>query len=131
MHALMLRPQAGHVTGDRLWRMPLYRQYTKQIQDRVADISNVGARGRYATKIICIVNNTIDRKILPLKLFRRQSFPTKIKHAKYLCNVHQPIPILVAKVWRRNLAYAKNLQAKYFIGENIPIYSIVLKIFVY
>lgn len=49
-HAKMLRPQAGHVTGDRLWRMPLYGQYTKQIQDRVADISNVGARGRYATK---------------------------------------------------------------------------------
>ena len=23
-HAKMLRPQAGHVTGDRLWRMPLY-----------------------------------------------------------------------------------------------------------
>ena len=46
----MLRPQAGHVIGDRLWRMPLYGQYTKQIQDRVADISNVGARGRYATK---------------------------------------------------------------------------------
>ena len=38
--------QAGHVTGDRLWRMPLYGQYTKQIQDRVADISNVGSRGR-------------------------------------------------------------------------------------
>ena len=35
MHALMLHPQAGHVTGDRLWRMPLYGQYIKQIQDRV------------------------------------------------------------------------------------------------
>jgi leucyl aminopeptidase len=47
-------PQAGHVTGDRLWRMPLYGQYTKQIQDKVANISNVGARGRYATNIINI-----------------------------------------------------------------------------
>ena len=50
-HATMFHPQAGHVTGDRLWRMPLYGQYTKQIQDRVADISNVGVRGRYAAKI--------------------------------------------------------------------------------
>ena len=37
--------------------------------------------------------------------------------------VHQPIPILVAKVWQRKLDYAENLQAKYFTGENIPIYG--------
>jgi aminopeptidase len=40
--------QAGQVTGDRVWRMPLYQQYTKQIEARTADISNVGARGRGA-----------------------------------------------------------------------------------
>ena len=40
-----------------------------------------------------------------------------------LCNVRQPIPILVTKVLRRNLDYAKNLQVKYFTGKNIPIYS--------
>ena len=60
-----------------------------------------------------------------LKLFRRQPLPAKIKHAKYLCNVRRPIdlPILVAKVWRRNLDYTKNLQVKYFTGENILIYG--------
>ena len=41
-----------------------------------------------------------------------------------LHNVRWPIPILVAKVWRRNLDCMKNLQAEYFSGENIPIYSI-------
>ena len=40
-----------------------------------------------------------------------------------LCNVCRSIPILVTKVWRRKLDYAKNLQAKYFTDENIPIYS--------
>ena len=35
--------------------------------------------------------------------------------------------ILVAKVWRQKLDYAKNLQAKYFTGENIPIYGIIIK----
>ena len=30
-----------------------------------------------------------------------------------------------AEVWRRNLDYAKNLQAKYFTSENIPIYGII------
>ena len=51
----------------------------------------------------------------------------KNKHIKIniniLCSIHRPIPIWVIKVWRRNLNYAKNLQAKYFTGENIPIYS--------
>ena len=41
-----------------------------------------------------------------------------------LCNIlYQPIPILVAEVWRRNLEYVKILQAKYFTGKNIPIYG--------
>ena len=40
-----------------------------------------------------------------------------------LCNVRRPIPILIAKVWRRNLDYTKNLQAKYFTHENILIYG--------
>ena len=37
-----------------------------------------------------------------------------------LCNISRSIPILVAKdlVRRRNLDYAKNLQAKYFTGES-------------
>ena len=42
-----------------------------------------------------------------------------------LYNVRWPIPILVAKVWWRKLDYAKNLQAKYFTDENIPIYGIL------
>ena len=40
-----------------------------------------------------------------------------------LCIACRPIPILVAKVWRINLDYVKNFQAKYFTGENIPIYG--------
>ena len=36
-----------------------------------------------------------------------------------LCNVCRPIPILVTKVWRRKLDYAKNLRVKYFTGENM------------
>ena len=63
-------------------------------------------------------------KFLSLKIFRRRPFPTKIKYAKYLCNICLPIPILVAKVWQRNLGYAKYLQTKYFTSENIPIYGI-------
>ena len=31
---------------------------------------------------------------------------------------------MVTKVWQQNLDYTKNLQAKYFTNENIPIYGI-------
>ena len=41
-----------------------------------------------------------------------------------LCNVRRPIPpILIAKVWRRNLDCVKNLQVKYFASKNILIYG--------
>ena len=40
-----------------------------------------------------------------------------------LCNICQPVPILIAEVWRQNSDYAKSLQAKYFTSENIPIYG--------
>ena len=58
-----------------------------------------------------------------LKNVRRQPFLTKIKHAKHLCNIRRPMPILVTQVWQRNLDYAKNLQAKYFTSKNIMIYG--------
>ncbi|XP_062509821.1 cytosol aminopeptidase-like isoform X2 [Corticium candelabrum] len=40
--------QASHKTGDRVWRMPLFSQYRKQIESHLADINNVGQRGRSA-----------------------------------------------------------------------------------
>ena len=42
---------------------------------------------------------------------------------KVISNTFRPIPIFVARLWRRKLDYAKILQAKYFTGENIPIYG--------
>ncbi|KAI9106213.1 cytosol aminopeptidase family, catalytic domain-containing protein [Phlyctochytrium arcticum] len=36
--------QAGKVTGDRFWRMPLDSVYRKQIKSNVADLKNVGGR---------------------------------------------------------------------------------------
>ena len=57
-------------------------------------------------------------------IFVNNLFQRKLNTRNILCNICQPIPILVAKVWRRKLDYMKNLQAKYFTGENIPIYGI-------
>lgn len=40
--------QAGRTTGDRLWRMPLFNQYRKQIDTPIADLSNIGTSNRMA-----------------------------------------------------------------------------------
>lgn len=38
---------AGMRTGDRMWRMPLFRHYSKQVTDSVlADVNNIGKAGR-------------------------------------------------------------------------------------
>ena len=65
----------------------------------------------------------VDREIFVVKNFSSTIFWQKLNTRNILCNVCQPIPILVAEVWQRNLDYAKNLQVKYFTGENILIYG--------
>ena len=66
--------------------------------------------------------NTVDHEIFTVKYFV-DLFQRKLNMQNILCDVRQPIPILITKVWRQNLDYAKNLQAKYFTSENIPIYG--------
>ena len=62
---------------------------------------------------------TVDCEIFVVKkIFVDDLFGRKLNTRNILRNL-----ILVAKVWRRNLDYAKKLQAKYFTGENIPIYG--------
>ncbi|XP_054718872.1 cytosol aminopeptidase-like [Uloborus diversus] len=35
--------KASYITGDRVWRMPLFRHYTKQVTDcQLADLNNIG-----------------------------------------------------------------------------------------
>ena len=72
--------------------------------------------------VMCVMITTVDCEIFVViivdDLFRR-----KLNTQNILRNIHRPIPILIAKVWRLELDYMKNLQAKYFIGENIPIYG--------
>ncbi|XP_068133801.1 cytosol aminopeptidase [Hyperolius riggenbachi] len=39
--------EAGGITGDRMWRMPLFEHYSKQVtESALADVNNVGKDGR-------------------------------------------------------------------------------------
>jgi len=37
--------QSGHATGDRVWRMPLWQHYGKQLDSPLADLNNIGTPG--------------------------------------------------------------------------------------
>ena len=39
--------QAGKVTGEKLWRMPLDESYRKQVESDVADVRNLGKKDRW------------------------------------------------------------------------------------
>ena len=42
--------QASVVTGDRVWRMPLFQHYTRQVTDcQLADLNNIGKYSRYVS----------------------------------------------------------------------------------
>ena len=71
-----------------------------------------------------IKSPTVDREIFVVSSQRKfRDLQRKLNTRNILCNVCRPVPILVAKVWRRKLGYAKNLQAKYFTRKNILIYG--------
>jgi len=44
--------QAGFDCGERMWRMPLYKHYTEQIESDVADIRNTGKKRYVAHKLL-------------------------------------------------------------------------------
>ena len=37
--------KAGEVTGERLWRFPLWEEYDEMIKSDIADVKNIGGRG--------------------------------------------------------------------------------------
>ena len=79
-------------------------------------LADFGTKSIYTlgtTKSVLPNNNTVDREFF--LFFIDDLFRRKLNTQNILCNVCRPIPILVTKVWQRNLDYIKNLQAKYFM----------------
>jgi leucyl aminopeptidase len=47
---------AGETSGDRAWRLPLWKQYQKQLNSPFADIANIGGRGGGAITAACFLS---------------------------------------------------------------------------
>ena len=48
--------EAGERSGDRAWRLPLWKQYQKQLNSPFADIANIGGRGGGAITAACFLS---------------------------------------------------------------------------
>ena len=51
---------AGEASGDRAWRMPLWKDYTKQLESRFADLGNVGGPKAGSVTAACFLQEFID-----------------------------------------------------------------------
>jgi leucyl aminopeptidase len=57
----MLR-QAGDVTGERIWPLPLWKDYAKDIESSIGDIKNTGGRPGGALTAAAFLHNFVDGK---------------------------------------------------------------------
>lgn len=55
--------KAGEKTGERLWRLPLWKEYFEQIKSDVADMKNVGGRPAGAITAAAFLMNFVDGNI--------------------------------------------------------------------
>jgi leucyl aminopeptidase len=51
--------QAGQSTGDRAWRMPLWKEYTKQLDSPFADLGNIGGAKAGSVTAACFLKEFV------------------------------------------------------------------------
>jgi leucyl aminopeptidase len=50
------------VTGDKSWRMPMAKEYNKQLESKIADIKNIGTRYGGAITAALFLQNFVSKK---------------------------------------------------------------------
>lgn len=53
--------EAGEETGERVWQLPLYKEYEEQLKSEVADINNSGGRAAGAITAATFLKNFVDK----------------------------------------------------------------------
>ena len=81
---------AGAKTGDRLWRMPLWNHFSRQVtESHLADINNVGKHGRSAGACTAAAFLKVYHFVLIIKRKKKK----KIK---------EPRPRVIFSKWKRS-----------------------------
>ncbi len=52
--------KAGDASGDRVWPLPMYAEYQKQIDSDIADVKNVGGREAGSITAACFLSRFVD-----------------------------------------------------------------------
>lgn len=55
--------QAGIDAHDRVWKMPLWEDYNKQLKSNFADLANIGGREAGSVTAACFLQNFVDDKM--------------------------------------------------------------------
>jgi leucyl aminopeptidase len=50
------------MTGDKSWRMPMTKEYNKQLESKIADIKNIGTRYGGAITAALFLQNFVSKK---------------------------------------------------------------------
>nr|CRH06617.1 putative cytosol aminopeptidase PepA [Candidatus Magnetococcus massalia] len=53
----------GKLTGERVWRLPMFDEYQDQIKSKVGDIKNVGERGAGTITAACFLSHFVEEEI--------------------------------------------------------------------
>lgn len=53
--------QAGSVTGERLWRLPMYEEFRDSLKSDIADIKSTGGRGGSSIKAAIFLQEFVDK----------------------------------------------------------------------
>lgn len=54
--------QAADSTGDKVWRMPLWKEYTKQLESPFADLANIGGRDAGSVTAACFLSQFTEKQ---------------------------------------------------------------------
>jgi len=57
--------EASSASGDKVWRMPLAKEYMEQCKSPIADLKNVGPRGGGAITAALFLSEFVDTKKTP------------------------------------------------------------------
>lgn len=55
--------QAGQLSGERVWRLPLWGEYHEMLKSDIADMKNIGGSGAGAITAACFLEKFIENKL--------------------------------------------------------------------
>lgn len=96
--------EAGEVTGERVWELPLWKEYEEQLKSEVADMKNVGGRPAGVITAALFLSNFVDYPWVHLDIagtaWTQEGSPEKSYIPKGATGVGVRLIIEVLRSWK-------------------------------